>query len=97
MSSRRFFGITILATASHLGASIVTSIAVSAGAIELNPLFSLLGPLLTQIFDFGLIAVTAIFVWLLPIPQWAKMTDISLLALATSLDFTRDLVIFLSR
>jgi hypothetical protein len=97
VSSRRFFGITILAAVSHLGAAIVTSIAVSAGAIELNPLFSLLGPMVNQIFDFGLIAATAVFVWLLPIPRWAKMTNITLLALATSFDFVRDLVIFLSR
>ncbi|MFI5419598.1 MAG: hypothetical protein ACHQ1H_01380 [Nitrososphaerales archaeon] len=92
-----YLGISTLAVAMHLGAMIVSSIAISGGAVEINPLAALFGPMVFQAMDFTLITGIAIVVWFLPIPSWVKITDISLLASSTSLDFVRDLVVFFSR
>ena len=92
-----YFGISALALGTHLGALVVTSIALAAGAIELNPLSAILGPLAFQILDFALINTCAILVWVLPIPQWAKALDICFLAGITSMDFARDLFVYYMR
>jgi hypothetical protein len=92
-----YFGISAIAVWTHLGALLVTSIAISVGATELNPLSAILGPFAFQLLDFVLINACAILIWFLPIPQWAKTLDISFLAVSTSLDFARDLFIYYSR
>ena len=92
-----YFGIFGLAIATHLGAMIVTYVAISGGAVEINPLAGFFGPMLFQALDFTLIGGIALIVWFLPIPRWVKIADISLLASSTSVDFMRDLAVYLSR
>jgi hypothetical protein len=97
MRATLYFGISTAAVATHLGAMIVSSIAISGGAIEINPLSALLGPMMFQTIDFTLISAIAILVWFLPIPSWVKIADISLLASSTSVDFLRDLAVYFLR
>jgi hypothetical protein len=92
-----YLGVLTVTVATHLGAMIVSSIAISGGAVEINPLSALLGPMMFQAIDFTLISGIAIVVWFLPIPRWVKIADISLLASSTSVDFVRDLAVYFSR
>ena len=97
MRAGQYFAITLIAVGTHLGALAVTSIAMSSGASELNPLFVILGPVGFQVLDFALINMCALLVWFLPIPSRAKTFDICFLALCTSADFVRDLLVYYIR
>ena len=92
-----YFTISAIAVGTHLGALMVTSIAMSSGATELNPLFAVLGPVGFQALDFALINACALLVWFLPIPRWAKTFNVCVLALSTSVDFVRDLFVYYAR